>query len=56
MEGYQVGETTITINAGEETTHTFKLSISLSKTMAHRYNLFPIFSKIMDRLINFLDK
>jgi hypothetical protein len=56
MEGYQVGETTITINAGEETTHTFKLSLSLSKTIAQRYNSFPIFSRIRDRVINLLDK
>jgi hypothetical protein len=54
MEGYLVGEATITITAGEETTHTFNLKKSFNINALGRYQLFPILSKIFERIFNIL--
>ena len=54
MEGYSLGEATITVNAGEEITHTFTLKKSLDINALGRCQLFPILSKIFERILNIL--
>ena len=66
MEGYKIGETTITINDGEETTHTFSLdqaTRTLNTPVQHPLSniLLQILGKMMDnfpilaRLLNLIN-
>ena len=56
MEGYSLGEADITITAGEETIHEFKLKKSiLSNTAAGRYYMFPILARILEKILNIFE-
>ena len=51
MEGYKIEETTVTINGGQETTHTFYLKKTLSKGVPVYHPSNPVFYRILERLL-----